>query len=131
MSIKQCKQAGLTGFDGPFFPELIGDLNSAFAKAQISGERFTLGYVEKRSEALPFYSRIIFNIEAATTDYYGWFAGIIFKIGRITILIMLPYAHDFEKIDGSLADRSIAVYTQGTPSDEAVDQILRSFLTIL
>lgn|GEM_PF-2446712 len=63
-----------------------------------------------------------------TEDGYTWFWGGNFQTasgGKIAVLI--PWSQDWNRRDGSQADRAVAVYTNGTVSINEVEEVLQQF----
>lgn len=88
--------AYLSGYEGPFFPPAIDDLNSILAKNPKIAKRHLLltAMLLKGFECKPV---------PVTSDGYEWLIGLFFKVKEDHIVILIP---QFK------ANRSIAIYKE-------------------
>ncbi len=107
MSQRKVRQAGLSGFSGPFYPKSIIFLNKSFGLSQ---ERLLDDYIALAAR-IPGFVR---SRKVKTTDGYEWFTGFRFCVDGLTILITLPYRRDWSRKKTHVpTDRCIAVYLKG------------------
>lgn len=111
-------RAALAGYDGPFFPERIDELNDLYGRnAGWSGEvlksaaRFVAGYQSQTSGT-------------QTDDGYLWFWDIWFKNGESVIRLLFPWSDARIADERSEPHRSIAVYTKGELEPHAIECII-------
>lgn len=64
------------------------------------------------------------QFQPTTSDTYGWFSGSIFKTMNGTVAVLIPWAQDHEKKDGSAFDRAVALYTKGTVTEAEIAELL-------
>ncbi len=76
----------------------------------------------------PFHKH---EMHPKTSDGYGWFSARRFSCQRGKIVILFPWAQDWEKQDGSQFDRSIAVYTKGVVTREDVTATISDLAFVL
>ncbi|MFZ2188867.1 MAG: hypothetical protein WAV73_04865 [Candidatus Moraniibacteriota bacterium] len=62
-----------------------------------------------------------------TSDGYCWFWGGRFKTKSGAIAVLIPWSQDWKRNNGSQADRSMAVYSQGAVTKEEVAEELEHF----
>jgi hypothetical protein len=60
-----------------------------------------------------------------TDDGYDWFTAISFTCTDGSMTIAFPWAQDFKAGDGWRDDRSLALYIEGTVSDQEVGRVLK------
>ncbi len=105
----------LKGFPIQYDGRFAGHLNS------VNGRRmFNNQILEMIGKSLPeFYSHVFTE---RTTDGYGWFGSLTFKVGETKLRVLFPWAQDWDdQINKS--DRSIALYSDKQISDEDVNDL--------
>ncbi len=113
MQYPQHHDAYLPNWDGPFFPKNIDEVNAAYQRKDLSGTMLMDSF-----DTIPGYNT---PVQAETTDTYQWHWVFDFKIGnskknRIAIAFPKGYL-------GKL-DRSIAIYTRGSVTEENITELL-------
>jgi hypothetical protein len=113
-------------YEGPFFPEMIDELNEIYQsngriyfspkELAIAGEKIHKGYV--------LWSGIV------TEDGYFWHCGLHFETPEGEVLILLPN-RKWEDESYGFPPRSIAVHTKGTVGREEINRILTKFKRVL
>jgi hypothetical protein len=67
-----------------------------------------------------------------TSDKYSWFYGLQFDAGVTgVVLITIPWSQDWDKADGTQAERSIAVYLKSDATVEHAVAVLQGLVTEL
>jgi hypothetical protein len=126
MSNEQKKFANKTGWTGPLFPREISPLHSAYAKLSPSCSGLFLDQVGK---SIDEYSGIE---RAETNDEYSWFWSLNFQTRcGTTVAVHFPWAQDWKKCDGTITDRSIAVYTRDSAINAETSRILQQLTEAL
>ena len=114
---KRLVKTTLPRYDGPV--RAADALQSLFDESPNGG---TTGHIlEKVSQKIRGYKC---QTRPTTVDGYGWFWGQHFQTdsgGEVAILI--PWAQDWDKTDGSSFDRAIAVYTMGDVAEIEISYI--------
>ena len=122
MSNARVEDSKLRGYDGPFFPDALGEMHQLLYG--IDAVNFNGSVLE---EVVHEYGRR-YSVERLTgSDNYDWFWCIIITSGNTTVVIALPWGQDWDHSDGTQSDRSSAVYTCGAVSQEACSELLRLF----
>ena len=117
MSKQRYTEAILKGFDGPFFPPPIDQLMEAKERlGNVNG--MNLDVIGRRVEGFSYCRG------AQTSDVYSWFWALLFKKGEGEVAVLFPWAQDWDKVDGTQSDRSIAVYTQEV-DEQAANLVLQ------
>ena len=106
MSSMKHAEATLEGCNGPFFPPEAEELHRQLDRAG-SYDGAWLKEVGETIEEFQDISR------PTTSDGYDWFWSLDFSIGKGKILVLIPWAQDWDKTDGTQRDRGIAVHTKG------------------
>jgi len=115
---RQLVQTSLPGYEGPVAVN-AKELQDTIDR--IPGFGFEILKVAAR-QAKPL--RRIFR--PTTDDGYAWFWGVEFNLHYGAVAILIPWSQDWNKTDGSGADRSIAAYVKGdVGSTEIRDLIYR------
>ena len=119
MDTGEIPNAELKGYEGPFYPEGIDELNHLYrhdghwnGKALGRAARLIPGYVRKEAGV-------------RTSDGYVWFWALEFRNGNGGIIrILCPWSK--KRVDQKLSkpDCSIAVYTRGEVGQDEVEHIL-------
>ncbi len=100
------------GYDAPRFPSEIDAINSTYA----DDRRLSKAHFDQIGRRIPGF---ISQDNPSTEDGYVWFCGQSYRFDKGEVKILFPWAQDFEKSDGTQADRSVAVYPRGVvPSIE-------------
>lgn len=123
MSNEKVETAALEGYDGPFFPESLGEMHQMMYggdSSNFNGQ--SLAEVTKRQGLECAVERL------TTSDEYCWFWCLIITTGNATVVIALPWAQDWDKSDDTRSDRHSAVYTYGSVSEESLDGFIRGFV---
>jgi hypothetical protein len=118
MSNRQVETAKLVGWEGPIFPPAAQRLHNAWSLKNRTGSE-----VRTLSEKVPGFTGGLRRDR--TTDGYGWFWSLEFAFhagGQMKIL--LPWAQDWSRQDGTLSDRHLAVYTKGSPSLAEIESVI-------
>lgn len=127
MSKKQHNRASLFAWDGPYFPNNIQKLNAKLAEypQPIDSEA-----IQVWCERIPNFVALQHPVEI-TSDGYRWYAAAYFKalIGQCRVLVLFPHFDDSSGIDGSKADRSVAVYTRAAPDPTFLEYIVQEILS--
>lgn len=113
--------AVLTGYDGPIFPEKLNKLNTICDKVEFSGLD-----LEKIGRSIKSFVK---KDRASTEDGYTWFWGLYFETGRGEIVVLFPWAQDWDKHQGIQLDRSIAIYTRHEIDHQDVQELLQGLYT--
>jgi hypothetical protein len=124
MSLKKHRKAEYKGFGLPIFPNLVDELNVVSSTTKFNGE-----ILEKVLKHVEGFKELIFGPE--TSDKHGWWWGAHFQTKGGELIILLPWAHDQEKLDSSLMDRSIAIHTKGKVGKKEIDDIVGEFIGVL
>lgn len=115
---KQYTDAKLDGWDGPYFPKAIEALTDAkYAHHEFSANGASLEEIGKQ---IPGY---VGETWPETSDGYGWFWALEWKLDSGSIQLLFPWA--VEQL-GKL-DRSIAAYTMGSISTEVLESHISEF----
>lgn len=109
MSLRQHGGAALRGWDGPYHPVLIPSLATVYTERP-DGEG-NGSALEAAVRGIPGFVQM-FRPPTAR-DGYDWFWAFEFTVYGGRVLVALPWAQDWQRVDGSQLDRSPAVYTQG------------------
>ncbi|MFA5993433.1 MAG: hypothetical protein WC823_00575 [Parcubacteria group bacterium] len=115
MSRSLVKDASLKGFDGPI--DVSTDRLQDSLKGS-NGER-----LESVCRTIPGHIK---QFRPITSDGYTWFWAYSFRTNSGVVAVLIPWYQDWDKKDGSQADRAVAVYTQGATKAE-VEEILEQF----
>lgn len=118
MEFKRHEDAKLTGYQGPFFPDKIDQLNNA---CDLHGWYDETILKIAQSLSMPGTTTGMLT----TSDQYTWADSIIldFEEGKVSILI--PFLRDLEGLD-----RSIAFYAKGNIIPEQIDAVLNDILDV-
>lgn len=102
-------QEVLEGFDGPFYPENIDDLNDVFASYNYCGS--LLSETGKKIEG---FKKLLHRQVTLGSNRvgYSWFWGLEFNFGGNKIVVLFPWVQDWNKTDGIQLDRSIAMFVE-------------------
>lgn len=120
MSRKLVKNALLEGFEGPVLGISVEELRLVLEPLNFCGVILRMAASRMQSH--------VGQLRPRTSDGYWWFWAHLFTApsgGEVFVLI--PFAQDFKKTDGSQFDRSIAVYTRDFVRYEEIHAILREF----
>lgn len=120
MEAEKMTDALLDGYNGPFFPEAINELNHLYRHNGRWTGKVLRGTVGK---FISGYLRMEPRIK--TSDDYYWFWGLDFMVEGGLVRILFPWSERKIGQEFSMPHSSIAVYTQGKASDEAIEHILR------
>ena len=130
MSMKRHTKAELRMYDGPLFSAATDELNELLAL----NDRAFGPFLEYVAQKTPFYqSSLRAKIRPRTSDGYQWLQVLPFSTGgeKGHVVILFPHLNDRRHRDGTVADRSIAVYARDIDSlarrQEAVDVVLRKY----
>lgn len=118
MSYSQHTKAVLPGYEGPFFPVALRDLNQAQEEKGIAN-----GVELDRLGAT--IDGFIETIRPTTSDGYSWFWGMRIRSGKNEVIILFPWAQDWGQRDGTQKDRSHAVHTKGTFTPKMLETIIQ------
>lgn len=125
---RQTTKANLLGYDGP--ADLVEELRQVLEPQSFNGVQLEWACERIRG----FKEKEITEITKSprTEDGYNWFWSCRFEIrlGR-EVMILIPWAQDWKKTDGSKFDRAIAVYTKGSASIDEVGWILHKLAEAL
>ncbi len=106
MSSMKHAEATLAGCYGPFFPPEAEELHRQLDRAG----SYDGAWLNKIGETIEEFQDIS---RPTTSDGYVWFWSLDFSIGRGKVLVLIPWAQDWDKTDGTQSDRGIAVHTRG------------------
>jgi hypothetical protein len=120
-------RAELAEYGEPTFPEGIDRLNDAFEARRAAQQDLNGAVLERVGTKVFGFSRMF---RPTTADDYTWFWALEFARGDGRIIVCFPWAQDWNKRDGSQADRSIAVYARGA-SGEEIDRLLGDLTYVL
>lgn len=109
MSNTQHLDATLPGYMGPFFPDSILELGKQFGRPSAAMRGTILRMVARR------LGGDTSRDHSVTSDDYSWFWGVEFNNAAIVILI--PWAQDWDMYDGTQTDRSCALYVRSARED--------------
>jgi len=121
MSLKKHRGAKLERYKGPIFPSILKQLRQTYkdtntnngSKLEDIGKKVG-GYIEMT--------------RPKTSDGYWWFWALHFRRDRGKVVILFPWAQDWDKADGDGGDRSIAVYTKGLVSPKTVKSLIQDLV---
>lgn len=122
MSKQQHVDARLDGYQGPFFPEAIEELQLVIDNSS-SLNGLSLAVI---MQTMPDF--ISMEHRPTTQDGYRWFWSLRFQQDESIVMVMLPRYQDWSQRDGSQADRSIAVHTTGEYEEEAASSLLERLM---
>lgn len=125
MSNKQVPGATLPGYQGPFFFPCLEKMQEEFYGA--THEQFCGQDLKDIVRSIPGYLEMN---RPYTEDRYQWFWALEFKVGASRIAILLPLGWDAKKSDDTSADRHIALYQKGDPSDQAIQGIVGKMMEL-
>jgi hypothetical protein len=120
MSKKLIADAKLHGYDGPV------NISTDQFQDCLSLEWLNNIMIEEVSELIPGYLEEE-QFQPTTSDDYFWFSESRFKTANGIIVILIPWAQDWDKKDGSQFDRAIAVYTKGAVTEAEIAEVLLQF----
>lgn len=124
MSKAQHTEAQLGGFEGPFFPGSIHTLHHLLDEVRVWDER----WLDKAGAAITGYQGM--GSGTVTTDGYDWYRSLYFNSAGGRVVVLVPWAQDWDKADDSQADRSPAVHTRGVTESEA-EALLKVLVTAI
>ncbi len=114
---RECRhEARLPGFRGPYFPGAVNKLRNALDALPSEFNRMDLVAAAAHITSFSGIS------EATTTDGYEWYVRLSFRDphGSGVMHLLLPWMHDAKRVDGTAADRAIAVYLWGMKRGDAL-----------
>ena len=106
MSNMKHAEATLAGYEGPFFPPEVDELHRQLDRTG----GYDGAWLKNIGETIEEFQDIS---RPTTSDGYVWFWSLDFSIGRGKVLVLIPWAQDWDKTDGTQSDRGIAVHTRG------------------
>lgn len=119
MSRQQRTDAKLSAYDGPHFPPVIDELTDL---------------IESSQRTRGWYSDVACRIDGflgdpytETSDGYSWFASLEFAKGTGSVRVLFPYFQDWDRSDGSSADRAVALYTRDV-DENAAGEVARELI---
>lgn len=121
MSKERCEKAILSEYGDPVFPTVVDDLNGYSASNNLSLDGCDF---EQLGETFPEF---VLKDRPVTSDGYAWFWVLHFKLKEGFVAVAFPWSQDWDRADGSLADRSIAVYICANADPQEVLRFLESF----
>lgn len=120
VSKQQHTDARLEGYQGPFFPPQVETLAETIGRyGNVNG-----ALLEEAAEKMGGF---VGKERARTSDGYAWFWALIFVTADDIVVVLLPWAQDWDGTDGTTADRSIAVHS-GEGSQSAMTAVLDRFI---
>ena len=114
---KKKVNAELAGYE-QMFPHVLDYLNTLNDENKL--DRNVLLKMSKAKEEVET------TMNTTTRDDYTWYRGYYFKAGEGELAILLPWAQDFKKEEGTQMDRSIGIYKTGNADSEEVSRILKT-----
>ena len=118
MSNEKHAQAILEGYEGPFFPPSVDDLREQLDQAE-SFNAYRLRTIFDNLEGFAGTG------QPYTSDGYFWFCSLGFVKKRGLVIVLIPWSQDWDKRDGTMSDRSIAVHLLGTDEADAEEIVQR------
>ncbi len=107
---KELVKTTLHGYNGPVCAtEVLQNICD-----ENEGEHLDGNVLEEVARRIEGYKE---RTRPTTIDGYGWFWALSFLTEGGEIMILIPWAQDFDKTDGSKFDRAIAVYTKGSAAE--------------
>lgn len=121
MSNEKVLDAKLAGFNGPYFPGVLGRIQKRYA---YHPERFNEMFYDRLRERIgaPRLKHFPVTSDVTSPVRSPWPVGIQFRHGGKQWKILLPNALDSDKKDGTFAARHVALYCQGDPSPEEIEE---------
>jgi hypothetical protein len=122
--------AQLRGWKGPYFPNSLGSLHSAYAAWAPPGDDPDYEILKEVAHGVAGYRNV--GTEQ-TEDGYLWSRSLTFKGLRAggllagQVIILFPYSRDSERQNGTATDRSIAAYCSDAVRASEVDEIVGAY----
>jgi len=120
MSKELISEAKLDNFEGP----LTGSARIALHK-MLDFMRFRNGTIFKNAGKK--VRNHVGQFRPKTSDNYIWFWAHSFRVKSGIIAVLIPWAQDWDKKDGSLFDRSVAIYVKGPVKKSEIIKTLKKF----
>lgn len=116
MSFEQRPSARHEGWDGPFYPPGLEQLNSIHQAGTLTPE--AMEEMKQKARVVSWIGRI----RPTTSDGYQWWTGHLFLMAEGYVAVFFPPRE---------SDESIAVYRQGPVPDETVQRLLQRISSAL
>jgi|GEM_PF-4928182 len=123
--------ATLRHWHGPFFPPQVTTLHAAYAEWFVASGGLNPLVLVRAANGLRHFRH---PATEATDDGYFWARGLVFKIlrpGNVIAglgIIMFPHCTDGRKQDGTVTDRSIALYAStSVVTIDDLEELVRAY----
>jgi hypothetical protein len=133
MSNRHVHEAKAGRWGKPFFPQNIDRLQTFYATWIAQTFDSDIDGILKAAKASS-NTHITFRstLGVRTEDGYAWLRGVVYLVHRGSgyagqVLLMFPHATDEARNDGTMTDRSIAVYRQGSVGEEEMEAVVDRF----
>jgi len=118
----------LTDFDGPQFPEQLARIHELVYPTSGGTGMVGLDGMNIVECAIATGSHHTDQRHfGETSDHYLWYRRCVFDLQDGQVVILFPWAQDWDKKDGCQSDRSTALYTTQGVKKEALDILLNAF----
>jgi hypothetical protein len=122
MCNKKVSNAYWKDYQGPFFPEELGQVQKYFFGEL---QRFNSVFLGNIAEAIHAGNK---KRSPFTSDHYRWLASISFVHCGVRFRVLIPLNEDFQKVDGTYADRHVALYSKKDASNELLISASKYFV---